>query len=187
MPKGGRVHACVLVLLLAAGCGGEGPTSPSGAPPVTQSSSFSTGPGAFNVASSDDACTAKTPAWGFQSPRAVIPVVIATDAGGWIARSESPRYGDIELRLRLDGSSGAVSVSGSARGTAIDLFSLLGFPNPSRVTVSGASGQEATLTGAFLGPLAAASGELLGTLIYTDNQGGVMTCSAATWFLFEQR
>ena len=80
-----------------------------------------------------------------------------------------------------------MSVSGSARGTAIDLFSLLGFPNSSRVTVSGTSGQEATLTGAFLGPLAAASGELLGTLIYTDNQGGVMTCSAATWFLFEQR
>ena len=115
-----------------------------------------------------------------------MPVVIEANGGGWVARTENARYGDIEVRLAMNGSD--ATVAGGVRGTAIDLFSIVSFPNPSRVAVSGdASGSDATLTGSFLGPLAAATGTLSGTLVFTDNQGGVMTCSAGTWFLYSSR
>jgi hypothetical protein len=113
-------------------------------------------------------------------------VTITAEVGGFVVRPEAPRYGDFEVRLALSGTSATDAVvTGTMRGTAIDLFSIVAFPNPSRVAVSGAAGQDtAALTGTFLGNLGGAIGTLSGTLVYTDNQGGVMTCTEGRWFLY---
>ena len=171
--------AGALVSALTAACSSDSVTTPSPTPP--QTSRLANGPGAFDIASYDEACTAKTPAWGFFGPRTAVPIIISPDGAGWIVRPESDRYGDIEVRITPDTSNAAeVSVTGSARGLAIDLISLISFPNPSRVKVDG------HLTGTFLGTTSAVLGSVTGTLVYTDNQGGVMSCTGGTWALFSR-
>ena len=133
----------------------------------------------------DNTCSAKTQAWGLQSPHTFSSVTIATDGSEWVARSDDPRYGDIEIRFTLTkGAPGQASISGRVRGTAIDILSILSFPNPSRVAVSGAGGTDAVVTGSYATQLTGATGTLTGTLLYTDFLGGVMTCTSATWAMF---
>jgi hypothetical protein len=178
----------VLAGIVAAACGSDGPTSPGPpSPPPVQSPQIPTDRGGFDVSSDERACTAKTPAWGFFGPRATSVVTITAEAEGFVVRAEAPRYGDFEVRLALSGTGAADAVvTGTMRGTAIDLFSIVMFPNPSRAAVSGAApGQDtAALTGTFLGNFGGATGTLSGTVVYTDNQGGVMTCTEGSWLLF---
>ena len=83
------------------------------------------------------------------------------------------------MRITPDASGATdVTVTGSAGGIGIDFFSVLSFPNPSRVKV------DVNLTGMFLGTTGAVLGSVTGTLVYTDNQGGLMSCTGGTWALF---
>lgn len=185
-----RAGACVLAGILAVGCNGGGPTTPrTPAPPPPATPLIPTGPALFDVVSEETVCTAKTPAWGFGQPHAVSPVTIAADGGEWVARSESPSYGDVEIRLALTGTDPTERVAtGSIRGTVIDFFSIIGFPNPSQVTLGGVTAEEpAVLTGSYFAQAQGAFGTVSGKLVYTDNQRGVMTCTEGRWFLFPTR
>jgi hypothetical protein len=167
---------CVATGLATTACGG-GPTTPSEPPPTAQ---FVTGAAAFQVFSDERSCTEKTPAWGLAAPRGFTPVTVVTDGSGWTGTADAQRFGDGELRFKLTSvTQTQVLVTGTARGTLIDSLSLLTFPNASRVTFNSTN-----LTGIYVAQPAGAIGQASGTIVYTDNQGGVMTCTAATWSLF---
>jgi hypothetical protein len=160
----------------AIGCGGN-PTAPNEPPPAAQ---FVTGAAAFQVFSDERSCTEKTPAWGLAAPRGFTPVTVVTDGSGWRGTADAPRFGDGELQFKLTAVTPTQAlVTGTARGMFIDSLSLLTFPNPSRVTFD-----RTNLTGTYLAQPAGVIGQATGTIVYTDNQGGVMTCTAATWSLF---
>ena len=111
------------------------------------------------------------------------PVVVTPDGAEWVARLDSARYGDVEIRLALNGSDGAeMRMTGTIRGTAIDLFSIISFPNPERVAVT--DGSAGLLAGVYHTQLRAAFGSMTGKFVYTDNQGGMMSCTEGSWFIF---
>jgi hypothetical protein len=182
-----RTAFAVTTWMLACGltmaCGGGTPTSPGG--PTGRPDAFLTGSVGLNVFSEDRFCTAPTPAWGFFGPRVLTPLTISPATPDFMGRPEHQRFGDAELRFRVTPTSVTESaVTGSARGTLNDLLSVTMFPNPSHVTLSGATaGQDAELTGTYHLQFRGAAGRISGTLVYTDNQGGVMTCTEGAWIL----
>jgi hypothetical protein len=184
--SGGFGVVCAVAGVLLAACGG-GPATPT-TPTPEPSAQFPVGPAVMDIGSMDDTCSPKTQAWGLQWPHTFSSVTIATEGNEWVARSDNPRYGDIEIRFTLTkGAPGQANIAGRVRGTAVDILSILSFPNPSRVAVSGAGGTDAVVTGSYLTQLTGATGTLSGTLVYTDFLGGVMTCTSGTWALFARR
>jgi hypothetical protein len=174
-----RALACIAVGILSTACGDESPTSPGNQPPPAPA--ILTGSTGIIFRASEMFCTAKTAAWGFFGPSVISTVILTTGSGRErLGRSESVRLGDIELRLELNESTNAIDIpiSGLIRGTAIDLLSSISFPNPSRVAVT-----DGVVTGTYSTQLGGVVGRIAGTLVYTDNQGGTMTCSEGTWLL----
>ena len=165
-------------------CGNDGGGTPTGPTPPA-APLIPEGPALLDVSSVDLSCSAKTPAWGFFGPRAGAAATIVREGDGWVARGGVPAAGDFELRFRPGGGTTiGAQVVGELRGTAIDLISSLTFPNPNQATVSGAAAdQPASITGVALGQLGLV-GDVSGTIVYTDNQGGVMRCTSARWTLF---
>ena len=161
-------------------CGNDGPpTQPTGPSPVP------IGRGLLNLASRTEDCSAISSGWGFFGPRASATVLITASGSEWVARPETARVGDFELRFRLSGGTAAEGlVAGTMRGTVIDFLSALQFPNPARVAVSGgAAGPDAALTGTSYTQLNAILGTMTGSFTYTDSQGGVTSCTGGSWNL----
>src|SRR5688572_8748878 len=153
-----RGAACILGAVLTVACGNDSPTSPgTPTPPPSTGSQFFTGGASLSIGADEEFCTAKTPAWGFFGLRVTAPVVVTPDGGEWVARPDSARYGDVEIRLALNGpDADEMRMTGTIRGTAIDLFSLISFPNPERVAVT--DGSAGLLTGVYHTQLRAAFG-----------------------------
>jgi hypothetical protein len=178
----GVLHAavCALACSLSVACGNDTPTAPGG---PNGTPSFLTGQVGFTVGSDESVCTQKTPAWGFFGPQLIARVAVAADGQEFAARAEG-RLGDAEMRFRVTPTTSVEStVSGTARGTLYDLLSVLQFPNPSHVTISGTNSGAAELTGVYHPQFRGASGRLSGTIVFTDNQAGVMTCTEAIWVM----
>ena len=170
-----RLAANLASGLAAVACGSH-PTANQ----PTPTAQFVTGAAAFQVFSDERSCTEKTPAWGLLQPRGFTPVTVVTDGSGWTGTADAQRFGDGELKFRQTSVTQTQTlITGTARGTLIDSLSVLTFPNPSRVTFNNAN-----LTGTYLAQPPGAIGQAAGTIVYTDNQGGVTTCTAAVWSLF---
>lgn len=171
---------------LTAACGSDTPTSPSGAP--GQPDPFFSGRLGMSFHALDDACTARTPAWGFFGPSVLTRISVSANAQDFIGRSDLP-LGEGEVRFRVTPLTAAEStVSGTARGVLYDMLAVLQFPSPAHVTLGGAHGAvEAELTGVYHPQLRGAMGDIAGTITFTDNQGGVMTCTRAQWLLVGAR
>ncbi len=162
-------------------CGGGSPTQPTQQPPPTPA--LFQGPALLSIMSFDSSCSEKTPAWGFSPPRVFTSVTVTVEGGTYVARSDDPRYGDIELRVTPGATFPADgAVNGNLRGRAVDLLSILQFPNPAQVRT--AAGQDVAVTGVFLNTTLGLSGTATGPIVYTDNQRGVMTCTSASWLMF---
>jgi hypothetical protein len=126
----------------------------------------------------EEKCSPKTPPWGFQPPTVLAQGTITRDGSGWIWRIDSSRGGGtLQINFSSTGMTDTeLTLNGTAQGTVVDMLSALRFPNPDRLTVGGAAGP-ATVTGTFNPRLSGLQGQLTGTLAFTDNQGGVTTCS----------
>ena len=173
---------CLLAGFLTAGCGDATPTAPSPASPAPPT--FVIGRAVFNLFSDEETCTPKTPGWGFATPHIGASVMVTAEGAGWVVRAESTRSGDLEMRF-TPGANYATDgmVSGTFRGTAVDLFSILTFPNPAQVAASGTTpDQDAILSGGYAAPYGV-FGKASGRFVYTDNQRGITTCTAGQFFL----
>jgi hypothetical protein len=180
---------CLALALGAAACGndngGGGPGLPTGPTPPTTLPPIVPGTAGFDVSSTDGECTARTPAWGFGGPRVRAAGDIARDGDGWIIRPVTGARGDFVVRLTATRvSDREATINGTANGRMVDIFSLLQFPNPSQAVVTGTAGaQDAVLTANYVAPLNGMFGQIVGSIVYTDNQGGVMTCTSGTFVI----
>lgn len=135
------------------------------------------------TAASEDKCTPKTPAWGLLPPIILSQGTITPEGGGWVVRPDGSRFGNVQINLASTGMTETeLTLNGMAQGTVIDMLSTIRFPNPDRVTMSGT-----TVEGTFSTRLGGLTGRMTGTIAFTDNQGGVTTCTEAIWFLFVLR
>jgi hypothetical protein len=178
-------HTCTTIAvatLLAACDNSKGPTNPRD---PTPGDIFRGTAGLTIVAPFDDKCTARTPAWGQQPPTILSQGTITQDGSGWIYRVDG-RFGNFQINFQSrDMTDTELTLSGAAQGTAADMLSTIRFANPDRVGVSGAGGAStATVDGTFSTRLSGVNGRVTGTLAFTDNQGGVTTCSEGLLFLF---
>jgi hypothetical protein len=167
--------AGLLLAMLVGACGDDSgpPTGPS-APTV-----LPTGRAVVNISSDNQSCPDKTPIWGNFGPRATTGSVITVQGNDYVARPDGSRYGDFEIRLRPGtGTAAEVPVTGTMRGHAIDLLSVISFPNPARVGTD-----DGVLTGTLFVQLSALIGSMTGRISYTDTQGGLTNCTAANWNL----
>jgi hypothetical protein len=165
------VLSSLLLAIAVSACGDDSgsPMGPSG-PTV-----LPTGRAVLNISSDNQSCPDKTPIWGNFGPRTTTGAVVTAQGSDSVARPDGSRYGDFEIRLRPgSGTANEVPVTGTMRGTAIDLFSVISFPNPARVGTD-----DGVLTGTMFAQLSALLGTMTGRFAYTDTQGGITTCSAA--------
>jgi hypothetical protein len=177
--------ASTIAAALAA-CDNGGPTIPTPTNP-TPADLFRGTAGITITAAAEDKCTPKTPAWGFMPPTILTQGVISADGNGWIVRLDGgSRFGNLQMNLASNGMTQTeLKLVGSAQGTVADLLSTIRFPNPDRVTVSGAGGTgSAAVDGTFSTQLGGVTGHMTGTFAFTDNQGGVTTCSETLLFLY---
>ena len=168
--------ATILLTALASACGDDSgpPTGPSG-PNV-----LPTGRAILNLSSDNQSCADISPVWGFFGPRATTGAILTAEGSDYVARPDGSRYGNFEIRLRAgSGTATDIPITGTMRGTAIDLLSLLQFPNPARVTAA----EDAVLTGTMFVQLSGILGSMTGRLAYTDTQGGITNCTSANWNL----
>lgn len=170
-----NVLASLLLPILVSACGDDSgpPTGPSG-PTV-----LPTGRAILNFSSDNQSCPDKTPVWGNFGPRLTTGAFISVQGSDHVARPDGSRFGDFEIRLRPGTATGnEVAVTGTMRGTANDLFSVISFPNPARIGTD-----DGVLTGTMFVQLSAMLGSMTGRVTYTDTQGGVTNCSATNWNL----
>jgi hypothetical protein len=177
------LYAIVAIAGLLAACdnGNGGPTQPT---TPTPGDLLRGQAGLTIVAPFDDKCTARTPAWGLQPPMILAQGLISADGAGWVFRLGNT-FGNFQINLTSGGMTQTdLTLTGAAQGTATDMLSLLRFQDPDRVAVSGAGGPTATMEGTFSTQLRGVNGRMSGTFVFTDNRGGVMTCSESLVFLF---
>jgi hypothetical protein len=171
-----NVVASLLLAFLLSACGDDSgpPTGPS------EPTVLPTGRAILNFSSDNQSCPDKTPVWGNFGPRLTTGAFLTVQGSDYLARPDGSRFGDFELRLRPGtATANEVPVTGSMRGSANDLFSLISFPNPARIVTD-----DGVLTGTMFVQLGGTLlGSMTGRLSYTDTQGGVTNCSAATWNL----
>jgi hypothetical protein len=181
-----QLGAAAIVAIAAAGCGGATPTAPRTPSPGTGTPPrIFTGPGVIDIASDETECTAKTAAWGTQRPRAATRITVSEDGGAWSVRADTEASGSLELRLLITDTASSVStLEGTIRGMAIDQVNLLRPPSATPATRPTATVvDEGTLTGTYYAQSQGALGTVAGRVQYRDTQGGLMTCTGATWIL----
>ena len=176
---------CVLGGVLAASCGDDGPRLPTGpSGPGGSTSPIVPGRALLSMTSRDEECGAKSTVWGFFGPNIFSGATVSAAGNEWIARTDGRARGsEFEIRFRVDTSTPAQQlVTGTMRGTAVDLLSTLQFPNPSRVAVSG----DAAISGTVVPQVTGIFATVTGTLSYTDNQGNVTTCGSGFLTLYTE-
>ena len=121
--------------------------------------------------------------WGFFGPAVGGTVTLSRDGDGWIGRAESPRDGDIELRLHASARGDETTVSGSFRGRLnhfLDSFT----STPSSVMLAG---REPGGSAAFTGIKSQVSPDIFGTAIgdvtFSHASGTTVTCPEVTLML----
>ena len=171
-----RRLATLLLTALVSACGDDSgpPLGPSG-PNV-----LPTGRAILNLSSDNQSCADISPIWGFFGPRVTSGAIITAQGSDYVARPDGSRFGDFEIRLRAGtGTATEIPITGTMRGTAMDLLSMLSFPNPARVIAT----EDAVLTGTMFAQLSGILGSMTGRLAYTDTQGGITNCTSANWNL----
>lgn len=174
----------VAAMLAACDNGNGSPTDPTPANP-TPADRFRGRTGISIPAAFEERCTPKTPAWGLLPPTVLAQGTITRDGSGWVWRIDSTRGGgDMQINLSSTGMTETeMTLGGTAQGTANDMLSALRFANPDRVN-AGSGSAPATVIGTFSTQLNGVTGRMNGTLAFTDNQGGVTTCTETMLFLF---
>jgi len=131
--------ATLLLSALVSACGNDSgpPLGPSG-PNV-----LPTGRAILNLSSDNQSCADISPIWGIFGPRVTSGAIITAQGSDYVARPDGSRFGDFEIRLRVGtGTATEIPITGTMRMTAIDLLSMISFPNPARVTAT----EDAALT-----------------------------------------
>jgi hypothetical protein len=171
--------AIAIAGMLAACDNGNGPTGPT-SPNPTPADLFRGTTGLTITAPTENACSQKTPAWGFAPPTVLAQGTITREGSGWIFRVDS-RFGNFQITMASTGMTQTeMIVNGTAQGSATDMLSLLRFQNPDRVAVTNAA-----MEGTYSTQLRGVNGRITsGTLAFSDNQGGVTTCTESLLFLF---